>query len=159
VLRRVVVSWLALVALSACADPPGMPKPLPVNFQEESHAVQVYDKYAPAIRQIPGVLTTYLTANNNPRQVVVVVQDDPTYVAVQKQFNNKLDDVPLVIRVQTKDTFNTDPGDVKQVPKVELPTTWWEGLLAQAPQGARSRSRASQTYCAPETTVMTTAAQ
>jgi hypothetical protein len=129
VARRLLFSLLIAASLGACADPPGTPKPLPVNYAEENKSAVTYGKYSPLIREVPGVMSTYLTANNNPRTLVVVVPDNATANAVTAKFGTAVDGLPLDVQIQRKDDFDRDPGELQQVPKAEMPTTWWGKVM------------------------------
>lgn len=117
----------AAVSLAACTDPPGTPKPLPTDRAEESAAVAMYRKYAPHVREIDGVLSTGLTNNNNPRQLVVVVKDDQARQRVSGRFKDSLEGLPLVVKVAP--SYLEDGQGIAAVPTQTVPDTWWGKLL------------------------------
>ena len=120
---RFLLSLMALTLVSACADPPGKPKPLPLNYQEETQAIQVYRKYQPQIQEMDGVQEMYLTANNNPRRIVVVVRDEASADRVKAQYGKRLDGLKMNFEVAKK--IKPADGPIEQVKTVEQPTTWW----------------------------------
>lgn len=127
--RLLIPPLMALaVGLSACADPPGMPKPLPTDHIEESSAMAMYRKYAPHLREIEGVFSTGLTSNNNPRQLVVVVKDDTAKKRVTSRFKDSLEGLPLVVKIAP--SYAEGEGAIEAVPTQTEPDTWW-GKLAE----------------------------
>lgn len=124
---RFLTSLFACAVLAGCADPPGTPKPLPLNYQEENQAIQVYRKFQPHLQGVEGVQETYLSANNNPRRVVVVVRDEASAARVRKQFGKNLDG--LKMRFEIADQDKPEDGPIQKVPTVEQPTTWWGKIV------------------------------
>ena len=126
-MRRLQAFLIALSATSvaACADPPGTPHPLPFNYQEESSSLAIYDKYAPLIRQINGVDTVYLSANNNPRLLVVVVRDTVAQNQAKIRYGQVLDGkLNVDYRIEPRD--DDGEGPIAQVPTAKAPGSWWE---------------------------------
>lgn len=120
---RFLLSLMPLALVAGCADPPGKPKPLPLNYQEETQAIQVYRKYQPQIQAVDGVQEMYLTANNNPRRIVVVVRDEDAADRVKAQYGKRLDGLKMNFEVAKK--IKPADGPIEQVKTVEQPTTWW----------------------------------
>ncbi|MOA52283.1 hypothetical protein D3C78_1755580 [compost metagenome] len=87
----------------------------------------VYKKYKGHFQAIDGVMNSYLTANNNPRSIVVVVRDRKTAKAVEKEFGNRVDGLLLETSVVERDL--PDGAPIEAVPKQDLPDTWWGKVL------------------------------
>ncbi|HEY9724784.1 MAG TPA: hypothetical protein V6D47_22465 [Oscillatoriaceae cyanobacterium] len=136
---RLFALGLAFAAIAGCGTPPDLPKPLPTNYQEQAKSEDIYRRWAIAVEHHPGVIATYLSENNNPRQFVVVVQDNQSGNAIMNQYHGNLDGLPLRVQVVTKQVPDDVPQDA--VPTVKQPTTWWGQVLeffAQLPARWRS---------------------
>lgn len=125
---RLLSTLIAAVAIAGCATPPDLPQPKPLDYREQAKAEEIYRKYNANVRDMDGVYSTYLTANNNPRQFVVVVRDAKAGDAVWSQFHGNFDGLPMKIQVVPKIRPDDDP--IVQVKTVELPTTWWGQVMA-----------------------------
>ena len=121
--RRPLISLLCLLALAGCADPPGIKKPLPIDYQEQTHAQMVYHRVGPQMATIDGVVGSYLTQHNNPRRIVCVVKDKVTREQLQGLFGKDADGVRIRYEIADKG-FDAREG-IEQVRNEDLPTTWW----------------------------------
>lgn len=121
--KRILFYLMMTVALGGCADPPGLAKAKPYNMEEESQATAVYQKYSPHLQQIDGVLTTYLTATNNPRSLTVVVKDEKSAEAVREKYGRRIDGMRLSVKVINREVPDDDP--IEGVPTQTVPDTWW----------------------------------
>ena len=125
--KRILFMALIAAALGGCADPPGLAKPKPFDYQEEQQATSVYQKYKGHFQAIDGVMTSYLTANNNPRAIMVVVRDKETAEKVRARFGRRVDGLRLRTSVVDRDV--PDDAPIEAVPTQTLPDTWWGKVL------------------------------
>lgn len=128
--KPILFTLLLTTALSGCADPPGLPKPKPFDLQEEQRSSAAYNKYKLLVQQMDGVVTTYLTRNNNPRQMIVIVKDHKSEEAVWQAYGHAVerDGVPMSIKVQDRDV--PDDAPIEAVPTQTVPDTWWGKLVS-----------------------------
>ena len=127
VVRRPVLSLAVLLALAGCADPPGLKKPLPLDYQEQSHAQDVYRRIGPQMAKYDGVVGSFLTQTNNPRRIVVVVKDKTTRDQMRMLFGKENDGVKIRYEISDKG-FDANAG-IEAVEKVDLPVTWWDKVV------------------------------
>ncbi|MDB5101678.1 MAG: hypothetical protein JWM80_6099 [Cyanobacteria bacterium RYN_339] len=123
------LSLLFLVGtLVGCATPPGMPTPLPTDYNEQNKSTDIFRRIAPALGREPDVLGVYLTANNNPRHMKVIVRDLAGRSRMLAKYGGTIDGLDVMYRAD----YEPNPGDeaLVPVPKEELPTTWWEKMIA-----------------------------
>ncbi len=125
--RRPLISLLCLLALAGCADPPGLKKPLPIDYQEQSNAQTVYRRLGPLMAKYEGVVGSYLTQTNNPRRIVCVVKDKTAREQMKGMFGKQVDGVKIRYEIASKG-FDADEG-ITEVQKVDLPTTWWDKVV------------------------------
>src|SRR5687767_4409904 len=92
---KALSSFMCLLVLAGCADPPGMRKPLPIDYQEQSRAQAVYRTLGPQLTQFPGVVGSYLTQSNNPRRIVVVVRDKAVLKSMKSLYGKERDGVKI----------------------------------------------------------------
>lgn len=126
-LRRSLASLVCLLVLAGCADPPGVKKPLPVDYQEQNKAQEVYRRLGPQMAKYDVVVGSYLTQTNNPRRIVVVVKDKAAREQMKMLFGKEVDGVKLKYQIAEKG-FDTDDG-ITEVPKQDLPQTWWDKVV------------------------------
>jgi hypothetical protein len=112
--------------LGACADPPGLRQPLPVDQREEYASYASFRNLANELSKEDGVLSTYLTRTNNPRELVVVVRDKDVRRRIDQRYQGRLNG--LTIRVELAPVGFEEEG-IRAVPKEMLPTTWWGKLF------------------------------
>jgi hypothetical protein len=125
-----LLSTIVLAAFMAgCADPPGIAKPKPMNYQEESKAGEIYNKYSGKLKEVDGVVTTYLTASNNPRRVVVVVRDRKARNAVKDKFGTDLDGLKLKFKTAENDVDVDDSAPIEAVPTSGFEAGGWWGQV------------------------------
>lgn len=115
---RLLWALVVTACLAGCADPPGVAKPKPLNYQEEHKASEIYHRYASQIDDIDGVLNTYLTASNNPRRVVVVVADRKARSAVREKFGKELEGLKIRYEIADRDVPDDEP--IEAVPTAGL---------------------------------------
>lgn len=125
--RRPLLSLLCLLVLAGCADPPGLKKPLPIDYQEQTNAQNVYRRLGPQMAKYEGVVGSYLTQTNNPRRIVCVVKDKTAREQMKVLFGKEVDGVRIRYEIAEKG-FDTDEG-IAEVPKVDLPQTWWDKVV------------------------------
>ncbi|MEB3195719.1 MAG: hypothetical protein VKP62_00805 [Candidatus Sericytochromatia bacterium] len=118
---------VALAGLLGCADPPGMRKPLPLDPAEEGQALATYRKAAQEVQQVDGVLGTYLTRTNNPREMVVVVRDKPARKRVGEKFGGEIAGLSLRVELAPKG-FEDEQEPIEEVQNEKLPSNWREWL-------------------------------
>lgn len=126
--KRILLSLMIGAALAGCADPPGLPKPKPLDLAEEQRSTALFQKYGPHVRQVDGVLNTYLTANNNPRTLIVVVKDQKSADAVWNQYASVIEREGLPMRTKIAERNVPDDGSggaIEAVPTQTVPDTWW----------------------------------
>jgi hypothetical protein len=128
VFKPILFSLLIAAALGGCADPPGLAKPKPYSMEEEGQATAVYQKYSGHLQQMDGVLTTYLTATNNPRALMVVVKDDKTAGEVRAKYGRRVDGMRLSVKVLDREV--ADDGPIEEVPTQTVPDTWWGKVVS-----------------------------
>jgi hypothetical protein len=78
------------------------------------------------LAQEDGVLSTYLTQTNNPRELVVIVRDKDIRRRVDDKYRGRLNG--LTIRVELSPKGFEEQG-ILAVTKEELPSTWWGWLV------------------------------
>lgn len=120
------MALLALICLTACADPPGVRQPLPSDPREEYAAYAAYRQVASDLSKEDGVLSTYLTRTNNPREVVVVVRDKDVRRRLDDRYRGRMNGLPLRVELAPK---GFEEEGIQPVPQENLPTTWWEKLV------------------------------
>jgi hypothetical protein len=126
-LSRSLSVVLLLAALAGCANPPGQPQPVPTDYNEQNHSQDVFRRYSPVFAKEPDVLGVYLTANNNPRHLKVIVKDLPARVRLMQKYGGTIEGLDVMYFVD----YEPNPGDeLVAVPKEELPKTWWERMIA-----------------------------
>lgn len=128
-MRALALFLLLSLTLSACADPPGAPKPRPLDPAEDAQVLTVYRKYSEHIRLEKGVINTYLTAHNNPYRVMVVVKDSQTREALTAKYGEVIDGVSVGYTVATKLRPDDDELGIEEVASEKLPQTWWEQVV------------------------------
>lgn len=124
---RPLASLLCLLVLAGCADPPGLKKPLPVDYQEQTKAQEVYRRLGPQMAKYDVVVGSYLTQTNNPRRIVVVVKDKAAREQMRMLFGKSVDGVKIKYEVAAKG-FDVNEG-ITEVPKQDLPQTWWDKVV------------------------------
>jgi hypothetical protein len=129
VFKPILFSLLIAAALGGCADPPGLAKPKPYSMEEEGQATAVYQKYSSHLQQLDGVLTTYLTATNNPRELMVVVKDDKTRKIIRDKYGRRVDGMRLSVKVLDSEVADDD-GPIEAVPTQTVPDTWWGKVVS-----------------------------
>lgn len=127
VVRRPLLSLMCLLVLAGCADPPGLKKPLPIDYQEQSNAQTVYRRLGPQMAKYDIVVGSYLTQTNNPRRIVCVVKDKTARDQMRTLFGKEVDGVK--IRYEIASTGFDSNDDITEVAKEELPTTWWDKVV------------------------------
>lgn len=125
--RRPLVSLLCVLLLAGCADPPGLRKPLPVDYQEQNKAQEAYRRLGPQLAKYDVVVGSYLTQTNNPRRIVVVVRDKAAREQMRMLFGKEVDGVKIKYEIATKG-FDVDEG-ITEVPRQDLPQTWWDKVV------------------------------
>lgn len=130
--RPVIGTWrfaltVSLLLVVGCADAPGVTKPLPLDYQEQQRATDVYHRNAGRLNGMDGVYSTYLTTHNNPRRIIVVVRDNDALDNVERAFGTSIEGVTLDYRINPK-AIEAD-GGIKEVPTITMPTTWWGKVL------------------------------
>lgn len=128
-LTRLLCSIVLTAVMAGCADPPGVAKPKPLNYQEEAKASEIYHRYSPQLKDVDGVVTTYLTASNNPRRVVVVVKDRKSRNAVKEKFGTNLEGLKMKFKTAETDA-DIDDGPIEAVPTsgLEMGGIWGQVL-------------------------------
>lgn len=127
-MRRTLLTCLCLATLAGCADAPGVKKPLPIDYQEQSKAQAIYRRVGREMAKQDGVVSTYLTSTNNPRRIVCVVRDKATRTALKATFGSTADG--LKIRYEIVDAgFKEDDGPIEEVQTQSLPSTLWDKFI------------------------------
>lgn len=116
-----------LVAQTACATPPGTPVPKPTDYVELNKSTDIFRRYSHILGNDPDVTAVLLTANNNPRHMIVHVKDHAAHDRLLKQYGGTIEGLDVWYYID----HEPNPGDpIEAVPKVEEPKTWWEKLIA-----------------------------
>jgi hypothetical protein len=99
-------------------------------MQEEARSSAAYNKYKLLVQQMDGVVTTYLTRNNNPREMVVVVRDHKAEEAVWQAYGHAVerDGLPMHLKVLDRDAPE-GVSPIEAVPTESQPDTWWGKLI------------------------------
>jgi hypothetical protein len=118
-----------LLALAGCADPPGIKKPLPPDAAEVLAATSAHKRLAAELRTEPGVLGTYLTQTNNPRRLVVVVQDEATLERLEQSRPRRYDGLKIRYEVAPQGFVADSDAPVEAVPTETLPEGWWDRFV------------------------------
>ena len=99
-------------------------------MQEETRSTAAYNKYKDPVQKMDGVLTTYLTRNNNPRELVVVVRDEKTGDAVYDAYSRAIKQEGLRMQIKVVDREGAGDGNpIEAVPTETTPDTWWGRVL------------------------------
>jgi hypothetical protein len=116
-----------VATLAGCATPPGTPTPLPTDYNEQNKSQDIFRRNAPALSREPDVLGVYLTANNNPRHLKVIVKDLAARKRIYDKYGGNIEGLDLMVRAD----YEPNPGDeIVPVPKEEAPKTWWDKIFA-----------------------------
>lgn len=124
--KKILGVFLALACLLSCAEPPGLRQPLPPDPREEFAAYAAYRRAASDLGKEEGVLSTYLTRTNNPREVVVVVRDKDVRRRLDGKYRGRVNGLPVRVELAPK---GFEEEAIQRVQQEMLPTTWWEKVV------------------------------
>lgn len=126
---RALLGAVLLLLLAACADPPGVSKPLPTDPAEVTASTNAHKRLAADLRAEPGVLGTYLTQTNNPRRLVVVVQDEATRDRISNGRPRRYDGVKLRFEIAPQGFRADSDAPIAAVPVEAVPEGWWDRFI------------------------------
>ncbi len=133
-LRTRWATWVAVTYLTVavtvygCASPPGLVQNAPVDPTEVARSTERFRQYATDMRSVDGVISVYLTSNNNPRQMVVTVDRDAVAESLRAKYGREVDGIRI-----RYETIAADPEEraVDRTRRI-IPSTWWGRLLDYA---------------------------
>lgn len=133
-LRTRWATWLAVTCLAVacpvygCASPPGLTPNAPVDPTEVARSTERFRQYATDMRYVDGVISVYLTSNNNPRQMVVTVDRDAVAESLRAKYGREIEGIRI-----RYETIAADPEEraVDRTRRI-IPSTWWGRLLDYA---------------------------
>ena len=123
---RLLLHGLLLLTLAGCADPPGIKKPLPTDAAEVLASTSAHKRLAAELRAEHGVLGTYLTQTNNPRHLVVVVQDEATLERLEQSKPRRYDGLKVRYEVAPRGFVADSDAPIEAVPTEAVPEGWWD---------------------------------